>query len=108
MLAELVALRGVGLRAPLPLSTLTGHAYARVRQGGAGPADALEEATRAWTNGAGAERADPAHERVWGRAAPASVLAAEPGPAGGEPTRFGTLALGLWGPLLQVEDVIRR
>ncbi len=108
VLAELVALRAAGLCAPLPLSTVTGHAYARVRRGGAGPADALAEAARAWTNGAGAERADPAHERVWGRGAPPAVLSGEAGPPGGEPTRFGALALGLWGPLLQVEDVVRR
>ncbi len=108
MLAELVAMRARGLCAPLPLSALTGHAYARVRQGGAGPSDALEEAARAWTNGAGAERADAAHERVWGPAAPATVLTAEPGPPGGEPTRFGTLALRLWRPLLRAEDVVRR
>ena len=108
VLAELVALRAAGLCAPLPLSTVTGHDYTRVRRGGAGPGDALAEAARAWTNGAGAERADAAHERVWGRAAPASVLSGEAGPPGGEPTRFGALALGLWSPLLQVEDVVRR
>ena len=108
VVAELVALRAEGLCAPLPLSALTGNSYARVRRGGAGPADAVEEATRAWTNGAGAERSDAAHERVWGRSAPASVLTAEAGPPGGEPTRFGTLALRLWGPLLQTEDVVRR
>jgi exodeoxyribonuclease V gamma subunit len=107
-LAELVALRAVGLCAPLPLSTVTGHAYARVRRGGAGPGDALAEAARAWTNGAGAERADAAHERVWGRAAPATALSGEAGPPGGEPTRFGALALGLWLPLLRQEDVVRR
>jgi exodeoxyribonuclease V gamma subunit len=108
VLAELVALRAAGLCAPLPLSTVTGYNYTRVRRGGAGPGDALAEAARAWTNGAGGERADPSHERVWGRAAPASVLSGEAGPPGGEPTRFGALALGLWSPLLQVEDVVRR
>jgi exodeoxyribonuclease V gamma subunit len=108
VLAELVALRAAGLCAPLPLSTVTGYNYTRVRRGGAGAADALAEAARAWTNGAGGERADPSHERVWGRAAPASALSGEVGPPGGEPTRFGALALGLWSPLLQVEDVVRR
>jgi exodeoxyribonuclease V gamma subunit len=108
VLAKLVALRAAGLCAPLPLSAVTGHTYARIRRGGASPADALAEAARAWTNGAGAERADAAHERVWGRAASASVLSGEPGPPGGEPTRFGTLALALWNPLLQMEDMVRR
>jgi exodeoxyribonuclease V gamma subunit len=108
VVAEMVAMRTEGLCAPLPLSAVTGNTYARVRQGGASPADALEEAARAWANGAGAERADPAHERVWGRGAPASVLTGEAGPLGGEPTRFGTLALRLWHPLLQAEELIRR
>jgi exodeoxyribonuclease V gamma subunit len=108
VVADLVAMRTEGLCAPLPLSALTGNTYARVKQGGAGPADAMEEAARAWANGAGAERADAAHERVWGRGAPASVLTAQEGPPGGEPTRFGTLALRLWGPLLQAEELIRR
>ena len=31
-----------------------------------------------------------------------------PGPPGGEPTRFGTLALALWNRLLQMEDMVRR
>jgi exodeoxyribonuclease V gamma subunit len=108
VLAELVALRAAGLCAPLPLSTVTGYNYARVRRGGAGAGDALAEAARAWSNGAGGERADTAHERVWGRGAPPTVLSDEAGPPGGEPTRFGALALGLWSPLLQVEDVLRR
>ena len=91
-------------RCPRSPATTTPGSGAAERE----PDDALAEAARAWTNGAGGERADAAHERVWGRAAPASVLSGEAGPPGGEPTRFGALALGLWSPLLQVEDVVRR
>jgi exodeoxyribonuclease V gamma subunit len=35
------------------------------------------------------------------------VLLAPGGPPGGEPTRFGSLALALWSPLLLAEDVVR-
>jgi exodeoxyribonuclease V gamma subunit len=105
-LAELVALRRAGLREPLPLPTQAGHTYATVRRGGADPAGALDEALRKWTAGAGAERADTAHVRAWGPQAGPEVLTA-PGPPGGEPTRFGTLALQVWSPLLTAEDVVR-
>jgi exodeoxyribonuclease V gamma subunit len=105
VLADLVALRREGLRAPLPLPTATGCAYATVRRGGADAAAALEESLRRWTKGAGAERADDAHARVWGPGD--GGLTAEPGPPGGEPTRFGALALRLWVPLLAAEDVVR-
>ncbi|MBN9103326.1 MAG: exodeoxyribonuclease V subunit gamma [Pseudonocardia sp.] len=106
-LADLVELYREGLREPLPLTTQGGHAYARTRSGG-GPDDALAEAMRLWSTGAGAERADDAHVRVWGTAAPPGVIAGPPGPAGGEPTRFGSLALRLWSPLLISEEVVRR
>ena len=107
MLAELVALRDAGLREPLPLPTVAGHTYARSRSGGAGPGDAAEEALRRWSAGAGAERADDAHRLVWGPAAGPEVLLGPPGPAGGEPTRFGTLALALWSPLLLAQNEVR-
>ncbi len=105
-LAELVALRRAGLREPLPLPTIAGHTYATVRRGGADPGGALDEALRKWSTGAGAERADSAHVRAWGPDAGPGVLTT-PGPPGGEPTRFGTLALQVWSPLLTAEDVVR-
>jgi exodeoxyribonuclease V gamma subunit len=105
VLAELVELHRDGLRAPLPLPTVTGHTYATVRRGGADADAALEEAMRKWTTGAGAERADSAHARVWGPGG--ADLTREPGGPGGEPTRLGTLALRLWSPLLAAEDVVR-
>ncbi|MHA6627892.1 exodeoxyribonuclease V subunit gamma [Pseudonocardia sichuanensis] len=106
VLAELVALRRAGLREPLPLPTVAGHTYATVRRGGADAGAALEEALRKWSNGAGAERNDAAHVRVWGPAAGPEVLTA-PGGSGGEPTRFGSLAMQVWNPLLGAEDVVR-
>ena len=106
-LAALVAVHREGMREPLPLPTQAGHSYARVRLGGAGPAEALEEAMRGWSGGI-AERSDDAHVRVWGAAAPPEVITGPPGPPDGEPSRFGTLAMRVWAPLLRVEDVIRR
>jgi len=107
-LTDLVGLYREGLREPLPLPTLGGHTYARVRSGGASAAEAVDEALRSWSSGAGAERADDAHVRVWGVAAPPEVITAIPGPGGGEPTRFGTLAMRLWAPLLNSEELVRR
>ncbi|WP_433274348.1 exodeoxyribonuclease V subunit gamma [Pseudonocardia xinjiangensis] len=106
VLAELVELHRAGLREPLPLPTVAAHTYATVRRGGADAAAALEEALRKWTSGAGAEQADDAHVRVWGRAPGPGVLTAPGGP-GSEPTRFGALAMRLWAPLLTAEDVVR-
>jgi exodeoxyribonuclease V gamma subunit len=105
-LAELVALYRSGLREPLPLPTVAGHTYATVRRGGAEAEVALDEALRKWTNGAGAERADDAHVRAWGSGAGPEVLTAA-GEPGGEPSRFGSLAMQLWSPLLLAEDVVR-
>jgi exodeoxyribonuclease V gamma subunit len=106
-LVDLVALRDEGLCEPLPLPTVTAYTYARDRCGGADPDAAADEAMKKWTTGAGAERADDAHQRVWGPSAGREVLMAAPGPPGGEPSRFGTLALTLWAPILLAEDVVR-
>lgn len=106
VLADLVALWRDGLRAPLPLATVAGCTYATVRRGGAEPPAALEEALRKWNTGAGAERREPAHAMVWGPDGPDGPdLTRAPGSV--EPTRFGTLAMRLWRPLLDAEDVVR-
>ncbi|WP_141278366.1 exodeoxyribonuclease V subunit gamma [Pseudonocardia hydrocarbonoxydans] len=100
-LSRLVALRRDGLCEPLPLATQTGAEYARRRLGGADPDIALVDALRSWTGGIG-ECTDAAHERVWGAGAD---LPLGDGRSGGEPTRFGELAMGLWTPLLAHESV---
>jgi exodeoxyribonuclease V gamma subunit len=105
VLAELVELYHDGLCAPVPLPTVAGNCYATVRRGGADPDAALDEALRKWTGGAGAERAESAHAMVWGP--DGADLTREPGGPGEEPTRFGTLALRVWSPLLDAEEVIR-
>ena len=50
---------------------------------------------------------DAAHSQVWGRQAPFETLLAPTRPDetwGGEPHRFGELAVRLWSPLLDHEQ----
>jgi exodeoxyribonuclease V gamma subunit len=108
LLDDLAALMREGLCEPLPLPTVAGHAYAKTRLGGASAQEALDEAMRCWSGGKVPENADAAHVRVWGDRVGPSVISGAPGPAGGEPTRFGALAMRLWAPLIMVEDMIRR
>ena len=105
LLADLVALRAEGLCEPLPLPTVAAHVYARTREGGATADGALAEATRSWCEGRFPECADPLYHRVFGPAAGPEVLVASASPGGEEPTRFGTLALRLWRPLLAAETL---
>jgi exodeoxyribonuclease V gamma subunit len=102
LLSDLVALHREGLREPLPLATQSAAAYVKSRAGHASPEVALADALREWTGAIG-EAADAAHVRVWGPGS--DELRAQPGPPGGEPTRFGTLARRLWEPLLSCEAV---
>ena len=103
------AARGGAVRAAAAVHRHRARRTPGSTRGGAAAADALAEAARAWTNGAGAERDDPAHERVWGRAAPA-VGADPPRPGRRAASRPGSARspCALWAPLLQVEDVVRR
>ena len=105
-LAELVALRGEGLREPLPLPLGAAGVYAKVLGGSHDPAGALAEAAAEWDKGR--ERADDPYVRVWGPGAPAAAFTGAPDPAGGQPTRFGALAVRLWEPLLRAEELVRR
>jgi exodeoxyribonuclease V gamma subunit len=79
VLADLVALRDEGMRAPLPMAMKTSHGYA---EGG------LEHARREWNR---FESKDPASVLVWGER---PILAED---------RFGELALRLWEPLRVAE-----
>ena len=105
-LADLVALRREGLRAPLPLPPRSALTYARVRVSGGSPADALDAATREWCGRRFAEGSeDRAYALAFGdRPGPEVLTTPAPGDEG-EPTRFGTLAMRLWTPVLDVEDV---
>lgn len=98
-LADLVALRREGLRAPLPLPTDAAAVYARNRARGVVPANAFAAAESEWSR---FEHAEAPHVYVRGAAGGPLVARPEPG-SGGEPTRFGELAVRLWAPLLDHE-----
>ncbi len=108
VLTLLVGIRDSGLRAPLPLALATSEEYASRRQRGAGVADSLPGARERWeTDRYRPERDDPEHVLVYGAKSAFAELTA-PAPAEhehfpDEPTRFGTLARLVWGPLLSVE-----
>jgi exodeoxyribonuclease V gamma subunit len=109
MLADLVRIRDIGLRVPLPLPIATSEAYAAKRLSGLRPAIAEGAARKAWTSGYKwtGEDADPEHVLVWGESAPYEVIrdwvcpVPEPGTGfDDDPTVFGRLACRLWHPLL--------
>ena len=106
-LADLVLLRDLGLREPLPLPLKAGAAYAAARHRGSPAAGALARARETWS-GKFPEREDAgraAYELVWGpRPQLPGQQPAEPALAlPDEPTRFGAAAMRLWGPLLAAE-----
>jgi exodeoxyribonuclease V gamma subunit len=110
-LATLVDLHDRAMREPLPIACKTTAAYARAVHGGADP---MHVASRAWEgdfNRPG-EADEPEHLLAHGEALSFAALcegpprADEQGPgwAPGEVSRFGRLALRLWGDLLDVEE----
>ncbi|GAA4479531.1 exodeoxyribonuclease V subunit gamma [Rhodococcus olei] len=100
-LAELIALRERGLRAPMPMVTGASAAYAQLRQGGASVEMALESAGREW-GGSFGDAADRHVSYVYGPESALSVLTGDPAD-GDERTRFGALARAVWEPLLAAE-----
>jgi len=117
ILTELLELRSVGLRAPLPLVMDTSYSYAETRTGSTNPDDAYAKAVGAWTStGGGSYRVskdndDDAIVCVYGSDAPFSVVWDQPSPDGqrgiaGEPSWFAQLAVRLWSPLLRREYVL--
>ncbi len=110
VLGDLVALRGDGLRGPLPLTAKASATYAQ-RRPGMSVGNALALAEKDWCDrGFGdqtipGEQRDPAHALVWGDGAPFSALLAEPSGDPDEPTRFAALARRVWAPLLAAEEL---
>jgi exodeoxyribonuclease V gamma subunit len=104
LLADLVALYDAGRREPLPMPLKASFAWAQARMTGEDPVAA---ARAKWSpKNYDGESFEPAHVRVWGERAPLEkLLAALPddGQVPGEETRFGALAVRLWGPLLRSE-----
>ncbi|MEJ8277522.1 exodeoxyribonuclease V subunit gamma [Pseudonocardia spirodelae] len=99
VLADLVALRREGLRAPLPLPTDAGAVYARNRARGVAPPNAHAAAESEWSR---FEHTEAPHVFVRGGSGGPLIVTPEPG-SGAEPTRFGELAVRLWAPLLDHE-----
>jgi len=114
LLAAVVDLYDQGLREPLPLYCKTSGTYAESRRDGKDPSEALQQAEQRWQSGSKdvGEAVDPAHVLVLGGVVPLSHVmgqaaagAGDGGGAGAEPTRFGRLAVQLWGPLLEHETL---
>ncbi|WP_344734599.1 exodeoxyribonuclease V subunit gamma [Nocardioides fonticola] len=106
-LRDLVALRDAGLQEPLPLPLKASMSYARKRRTHTAVAEALDAVTRyEWADGRfPGECSDPAHALLWPDRAFPGLGPARPGEqADGETTRFGSLALRVWSPLLIAEQ----
>lgn len=111
LLVHLVALRGAGLRYPLPMATDTSCAYAEHRLGQP-PTDGYRAAAETWRAPEGSwnrssENTDKALVCVYGPDAPFAALWDQPAPTGhrwfDEPNWFAQLALRVWGPVLEQE-----
>ncbi len=106
LLADLVALRDVGLRVPFPLPVGAAEAYARALSAGR---PARPAAHREWTSRWDRDREDrePEHVLVWGEEQPVErLLDWRPPPALGEDAAeltFEALVRRVWLPLLAAE-----
>jgi exodeoxyribonuclease V gamma subunit len=108
-LARVVDLYRRGMRWPLPMSCEASAAWAATRHRGGSVDEAWREALGAW------RRPDPDLEQVYGPNPSLGSLVAEepwsdehgPGWPAAEPHRFGTLAVRLWGDLLDCEERAR-
>ncbi len=115
-LQEVVALRDLGLRTPLPLPLRTAAAWAATRFRQGSERNARFEAQKSWettfddrSRGFEKEDADRDHVRVWGERYPLESLlgweSPEPLPRHTEETTdVGRLACRLWWPLLEHEE----
>jgi exodeoxyribonuclease V gamma subunit len=103
-LRDLIAIRDEGLLAPLPLGLKTSLKYARARRTNTDASVALDRSDfQSWRYDGqfAGERAEAEHVLVWGDKATMPGVS-EPGDDT-EPTRFGMLAMRVWGPLLESE-----
>jgi exodeoxyribonuclease V gamma subunit len=106
VLTDLIDLRAVGLREPIPFSPKTSAEYAALRCRDRQPAHYRRQLDKLW----GQER-DEAYEWFFGVGAGFDVMLAQPSINSeergslAEPSRFGTLARRVFQPLLSVEDL---
>ncbi|MDD9206507.1 exodeoxyribonuclease V subunit gamma, partial [Georgenia sp. 10Sc9-8] len=106
-LEELVHLRSLALREPLPMPVPASCSYATSRYGGDSEAMALENATREWN--AGFDRTGEHHVLCWGEGAALGDILGTPTAAEQvwwpeDRTRLGVLARRVWEPLLAHEE----
>ncbi|MFD1505796.1 exodeoxyribonuclease V subunit gamma [Georgenia yuyongxinii] len=107
LLDQLVHLRSLAAREPLPMPVPVSCAYATSRYGGDSEAMALENATREWNGGF--DRTDEHHVLCWGDGASltdvfGTATAAEQAWWPQDRTRLGVLARRVWEPLLAHEE----
>ncbi|MEO9138611.1 MAG: exodeoxyribonuclease V subunit gamma [Jatrophihabitans sp.] len=103
VLADLVALRDLGLRSPLPLPLKTSERFATRRFDGRSEADSREAARSYWAGGRfDGECVEAAHELVLGARASFDALL-DFAPSGRDELRFAPLAVRMWTPLLSAE-----
>jgi exodeoxyribonuclease V gamma subunit len=107
VLADLIELRRIGLREPLPFAARTSAHYAALRHAGQPLArEQRRELEKTWT----LDR-DVAYEQYFGRGVKLEDLLREESRADevrgalGEPSRFGTLARRVFTPLLVCEEL---
>ncbi len=113
ILLDMVRIRDLGLRVPLPLPVKTTEAYAFQRWKQRPPASALYKAGSEWASTFGFDKEDRAaeHVRVWGGVLPLAELvkwqAPERIPAyADEGDDFGRLACRLWWDLFEHEELL--
>jgi exodeoxyribonuclease V gamma subunit len=113
ILENLVAIRDLGLRMPLPLPPKTACAYVESRlRFDAEPADALDRAAGYWTGGEYTGDGDDAEHRLVFGAVTLPAIAELPHVdaahrRAGEPTTFGDLAMQIYAPLVRAERLDR-
>ncbi|MCU1602766.1 MAG: exodeoxyribonuclease gamma subunit [Frankiales bacterium] len=106
-LADLVALREIGLRTPLPIPVATSSAYALKRLGLNDVDQSRDEAYKAWTSDWGYPKEDRETENLvvwgevpfralWGWRSPVPL----PDGHGIEPNDFARLSMRVWQPLM--------
>lgn len=108
ILRELVELRDLGLRSPIPLPTATAGEYAARRHRGDDHGLALDAAEKVFANQYGGEREDLYVKYLFdGDFTAITTADADPAEAAWDqmPTRFAALATRLWTPLLAAEKV---
>ncbi|ABS02480.1 exodeoxyribonuclease V subunit gamma [Kineococcus radiotolerans] len=113
LLVDLLELRAVGLRFPLPLPVDTAAAWAQEAWRGRAPDACLRAARRAWTSDFSFDKEDRQEENVtvWGAERPVEHLVRWEPPTTlppGVPTTFEGLVRRVWEPLLGVQRMDER